>query len=374
MSIFSSTPILHFPRPGRWSETLNAARRPPDIDQPTLEAILTAYGLMLSSGARNMPNTRRNHNLMLRTTEGKKVVKRYRVDWQPETITFEHSILARLAEIQFAAPRLTDRPDGSTSLTLADRTYCLFDFMSGANYSSSFLLRPQRVRMMATAGSTLARLHRVLQGFLPAGRHHLGFRDYSGERWRDLTWYTNRLDELSRRSQELEDSVQRSHASWLSSRAAKMLGDITRLGEKLAAASLLRTVIHGDYGLHNLLYQNLDRAAPVDFELARIEWRLSDLVSVIGKFRYKTGVYDLESITHFLRAYQCEYPISTNEWNWLPQVWSFYKLTKAVQYWGSFFETNGPTRKLISARDEIQQRGWALEHFKQLSAYRGEGA
>jgi len=225
--------------------------------------------------------------------------------------------------------------------------------------------------MMRTAGATLARLHRHLRGFLPAGRHHLGFRDYAGDRWRDMKWYVSALDEFEHRSQALKDSDQRSHSSWLISHNEKILRDINRLDNQLGNANLPRVIIHGDYGLHNLLYQSIDRAVPVDFELARIEWRLCDLVSVVGKVRYKTGVYDLESMTHFLRAYQQEFPIPNSEWECMPLVWQYYKLTKAVQYWSSFFETNGPTRKLISARDEILQSNWALENFTQLSAYRG---
>ncbi len=371
-SIFTSAPIIHFPRPGRWSETLSARRRPPDIDQPTLEAILNHYRLELASGPRNMPNARRNQNLVLRTTAGKKVIKRYRADWKPATIVFEHSILNRLKETGFPAPCLVKAPDEETCFNTNGQNYCLFDFLDGANYSSSFLLRPQRVRMMYTAGATLARLHRHLQGFLPAGQHHLGFRDYTGDRWRDLMWYSTSLDEFGRRSQGLDDLTQRSHSSWLVSHSAKILADLDRLGSSLAIVNLPRLIIHGDYGLHNLLYQGVDRAVPVDFELARLEWRLCDLVSVVSKFRYKTGSYDLESITHFLRAYQREFPIPDNEWEWMPHVWKYYKLTKAVQYWGSFFETNGPTRKLISARDEVLQSGWAQENFSQLSAYRGE--
>ncbi len=371
MTLFSSVPIIHFPRPGRWSESFKAARRPPDVDQPTLEVILERYQLELESDPRNMPNTRRNQNLVVRTTRGKKVVKRYRPDWDPETIRFEHSILTRLAETGFPAPRLAATPSGETWVRIDGQNYCVFDFLAGRNYSNSFLLRPHRVRMMATSGATLARLHRQLQGFLPAGRHHLGFADYHGGRRRGFAWFSERVAELSRRSSDLEDPLQRSLSGWLVERAGAVLEDIARLDEELAGVDLTRLIIHGDYGLHNLLYLDLDHAIPVDFELARLDWRLSDVMSVVGKFRYQNQKYDLESITHFLRAYQGEFPIPSEEWGWLPEVWKYYKLTKAVQYWVSFFETNGPARKLVSARDEILQADWARDNFDALSAYRG---
>jgi Ser/Thr protein kinase RdoA (MazF antagonist) len=319
-----------------------------------------------------MPNTRRNQNLIVHTTRGKKVVKRYRADWNPETIIFEHSILTRLAETGFPAPRLAATPAGETWVQIDGRHYCVFDFLAGRNYSGSFLLRPQRVRMMATSGATLAQLHRALQGFLPAGRHHLGFAGYSGERHRGVNWFSERTADLSQRSRHLEDQHLRSQADWLVERADAVLAEIARLDEELSRVDLTRLIIHGDYGLHNLLYLDLDHAIPVDFELARLDWRLSDVVSVVGKFRYVSQRYDMESITHFLRAYQREFPIPDEEWQWLPLVWKYYKLTKAVQYWISFFETNGPARKLFSARDEILQADWAQANFDPLSAYRGD--
>ena len=92
-----------------------------------------------------------------------------------------------------------------------------------------------------------------------------------------------------------------------------------------------RIVIHGDYGLHNLIYQGLDKAIPVDYELSRLEWRMSDLVSVVSKFRYKDGSYDYESITQFMHAYQAQYPITDVEWEHFPLIWKYYKLMKAVQ-------------------------------------------
>ncbi len=373
MSIFSSAPIISIPRPGRWTEGIRAARRPPDVDPATLEEILERYQLERETDPRNMPNTRRNQNLVVGTPRGKVVVKRYRKDWKPETIVYEHSILTRLAEVGFPAPRLVATPAGDTWLQIDGGYYCVFEFLAGANYSNSFLLRPQRVRMMATSGATLARLHRLLQGYLPAGRHHLGFADYSGKRHRDVNWFSERIAELCRRSQDLEDPQQRRLAAWLTERAGAVLADIVRLDEELSGANLTRLIIHGDYGLHNLLYLDLDHAIPVDYELARLDWRLSDVISVVGKFRYYTQRYDLESITHFLRAYQSEFPISDEEWDWLPRAWKYYKLTKAVQYWVSFFETNGPTRKLYSAKDEMLQADWAGENIAALSAYRGGG-
>ncbi|MGB7874477.1 MAG: phosphotransferase [Anaerolineales bacterium] len=362
--------IIALPRPGWVSDFLNSRFRSLDIQLTTVKKVLSYYGLEMVASPKNLPNTRRNRNLIVHTSQGKKILKLYRDDWRSSTIAFEHSILGRLAELDFVAPRLLPTQDGRTWLNLDKHNYCLFEFIEGKNYSSTFLVRPHRVRMMATSGRTLARLHKQLAGFLPEGQHHLGFKNYSEDRHRDVAWHVEKIKEFSARSRELNEPDDRLQASWLVDHADQLLDEMRLLDESLRKAALPRIVIHGDYGLHNLIYQSLDTAIPVDYELSRLEWRLSDLVSVVSKFRYKDGSYDFESITRFMQAYQTEFPISDDEWGNFPLVWKYYKLMKAVQYWSSYFETNGPMRKLESSRDEIERSSWALNNPQRLAEFR----
>jgi len=369
--LLSTSIIIALPRPGWVSDFLNSRFRTLDIQLANVEKVLSHYELEMIASPKNLPNTRRNRNLIVHTSQGKKILKHYRDDWRTPTIAFEHSILGRLNELDFPAPRLLATQDGRTWINFENHNYCLFEFIEGKNYSSTFLVRPHRVRMMATSGRTLARLHRQLAGFLPEGQHHLGFKNYSEDRHRDLDWHVQKIKEFSDRSQKLSRSDERLHASWLIDHADKLLDEMKLLDGSLRKADLPRIVIHGDYGLHNLIYQNLDAAVPVDYELSRLEWRLSDLVSVVSKFRYKDGSYDFESISRFMHAYQAEFPITNDEWEHFPLVWKYYKLMKAVQYWSSYFETNGPARKLKSSRDEIECSSWALNNPQRLAEFRG---
>ena len=120
-------------------------------------------------------------------------------------------------------------------------------------------------------GAILSRIHRDLAGFLPVGRHHLGFAGYEGARHRDMAWHAARVAKMSAASAELPDPADRSHAQWLVARGPWIIDEMARLDEQLTAAQLPRLIIHGDYGLHNLVVRTLDRGTPVDFELARIE-------------------------------------------------------------------------------------------------------
>ena len=362
--------VVHLPRPSRLSEYVNSRLRPLDIEFEVVGEILSQYGLDLTAPPRNLPFSRRSRNVVVDTSAGKKVLKLYRPQWQAGTVRYGHSILARLARLDSPAPRLVARPDGETFIRQADGYYALFDMVRGANYASNFLLRAHRLKLMAVAGQTLARLHRQLEGFVPEGEHHMGFRSYTAGRGRDMAWHMKKVNELKERSRSLTGPEEKLHAGWLIQNSSYILEELARLDETLSGARLPRLVIHGDYGLHNLLFRRDGTATPLDFELARLEWRLSDLVSCLSRVRYARGAYDFESIQWFLEGYQAAYPLSAEEWRYLPQVWRFYKLQAAVQYWNSYFETGGPTRKLASAQDAMGQADWARRHPELLLEFK----
>jgi len=167
-------------------------------------------------------------------------------------------------------------------------------------------------------------------------------------------------DELVRRSGTRlpDDAVE--PARTLVARVDATIDAIARLERELGDADLPRLVVHGDYGLHNLLFPSPAYAVVVDFESARLDWRVNDLVSALGKYRYRRDRrYDVESMEVFLRAYAGQFPLRAVEQEHLAEVWQLYRLRAAVQYWNSYFETDGPVRKLWSAVDALDQAAWA---------------
>lgn len=357
--------IIHFPRPSRISAYIKSRMRPPDVEIEIICDVLDSYGLELISQPRNLPNYRRNRNIVLNTSAGKKVFKLYRSDWRISTIQYEHSILRRLAEVNFPAPRLVIAKNGETYINKMGKNYTMFDFMDGVSYASNFLLRSHRLKLYAEAGQAMANLHRQLNGFLPSGQHHLGFKSYSEDRVRDMSWNIEKVGEMKGKSRHITGPG-KTYADWLIQNSSYILEELERLDGLLQNAPLPRLLIHGDYGLHNILFSNNGGAIPLDYELARLEWRLIDLVSCLSRLRYSTGQYDIENMQWFMRAYQDTYPLSAEEWRLFPQVWRYYKVLKVVVYWSSYFETNGPIRKLISARDSMSQADYALSEPDKL--------
>lgn len=353
--------IPHVPRPARISAFVAARLGGAVIDPVVVNEVLDRYGLRLSGASRNLRLARRSRNVVVTTDEGKKVVKLYRPQWSPDTVRYVHSILERLEDLGFPAPVPERTLDGDSWTQMGGEVYAVFDFLPGINYSLDFLLRDDRLHLTAVSGRTLARLHRELQGFKPQGAHHLGFESYSGPRRRDLAWHARKLEELTARSQHLEGE-DRALSIDLIAQTEHLFGEIQRLDGALSDAEFPRLVIHGDYGLHNLLFESRDRAIPVDYELSRLDWRLNDLISALVKYRYSGGDYDFESMKVFARAYADGFPLEASEERLLPEAWRFYKLQAAVQYWNSYFETGGPLRKLASALDSLGQARWVAEN------------
>jgi len=357
--------IPHLPRPSRLSEFVKSRTRSLDIEMETVQTVVDRFGLKLLEPPSNLPLSRRTRNLMLNTSAGRKVIKRYRARLETPTITYSHSILDRLAELGFPGPRLAATPEGENFVSLDSGNYAIFDFVEGTNYSLSFVPPAYRHQLMNIAGQTLGHLHGALTGFMPDGWHHLGFVSYTDDWRRNMTWHSAKVTEMKEKSQSLKDEDDKKHANWLVQNCQYVLDELSQVDETLRSSKLTRLIIHGDYGLHNVVFHR-DVVTPIDFESSRLEWRLSDLVSALSRLRYRNGTYNFESIRHFLEGYQTIYPISTEEWQFLPLVWRFHKLRASLIYWNSYFETGGPARKLISARDAVGQADWAIKNPDKL--------
>lgn len=366
--------ILRLPRPSRITSSLAARWHDPSVDEETLDTALAELGIPWAGTVRNIWLSRRNRNVVVATGSGPKVVKVYRPQWSPATVDCAHSILRRLEDVDFPAPRLIRSPAGADRVTTSQGVVAVFDFIEGTNLSLYYLLRPDRLDLTAQAGSTLAELHLALQGFTPSGEHHLGFPRLDGPRRRDLPWFAETIESLIDRSRGLTEPEAAARAASLMARTDEAYSSLEQLDRKLGDASFPRLVVHGDYGLHNLLFRRGLPAVPVDFELSRLDWRVFDLISALGKHRFKDGAYDFESMEAFQRGYASRFPLSQEEIALFPDAWRFYKLQAAVQYWLSYFMTDGPVRKLASALDALGQADWVAGNGADLAALVSVGA
>ena len=361
MNPFPALSSCTIPRPDRLFRHVRSRLRPLDIETEIVDQILDQYGLKLLGLPRNLPVGRRSQNLVLTTSAGKKVLKCYRKKWQASTIVYGHSILDYLSQTDFPAVRLVTTTGGDSYACYGNEYYALFDYVVGNSYANCLLPRSHYRSVAARAGRTLGKFHRQLEGFMPSGRHHLGFESYDKDRWQDIAWQVRSLNALKEKSRHLRRIKDTTHINWLVQNSSQMMAELCRLDEMLAGAPLPRRVIHGDFGLHNILFQKDGTVTLTDFELARLEWRLSDLVLLLPRFRY-------DGLQRFMAAYQSECPLSSDEWQLLPYVWKFRKLHGVIQAWRSYFEFGGASHKLLTARKHLNQANWALDNRGKLMA------
>jgi Ser/Thr protein kinase RdoA (MazF antagonist) len=359
-------PVFHLPRYSRINQYINSRISRLQIEEGTIRQIAKEFDLVLRGKPVNLPFGRRGSNVSIVTSNGKKVIRRYRQKWKISTINYEHSILSKLADLDFPAPRLNRTSDSRSLITVNGDHYALFDFAGGKNYSSTYLIRSQRLMLLENAAKTLADLHRSMDRFVPEGQHHLGFHGLSGDYIRDLEWQQQKLCELSEKSQELLASDDGPILEWLISKHENVMELLIHLDRELHGCNLHRVVIHGDYGLHNILFHESGKITPLDFELARIEWRLTDFLISFLRFRKRNGGFDFGLIERFIRSYHLRNPIDPHEWSLFPKVWQYNLLQFSIQYWNSYFEGAKNPVRLELARDTILQSGWGLEQSNRL--------
>jgi len=344
------------PRPSRLEGQLQARLRPPSIGEPLAREVLARFGLAPAGRPRNLGGGRRSRNVVVDTDRGRKVIKRYRERWDAATVSYGHSILLRLEALGLPAPRLVRASDGATWAQLEGGVYAVFDLLDGRGYASSYLRRRDRLHLLARAGATLARMHAGLEGFEPDGRHHMAFASLDGPRVRDAAWYAATVEELEARADGSDPAVSRLVLEAPS--AVLAIGEL-----EVALDGLPRTVIHGDYGLHNVVFR-ADDAVPIDFELSRLDLRVSELVLFLARVvDAAPGSPDLGAWDALASGYSRVESLTTDEREAFGRVWRLQQLTSAVRNWQTSETAADPRVRIATAVRCLDRAGWIDERL-----------
>ncbi|MBV9789085.1 MAG: phosphotransferase, partial [Chloroflexi bacterium] len=323
---------------------------------------LAEYGWQPQGAPEAPAGAGRGKCVIVPTTAGKKLVKRYKATVDPAAILHEHSILRHLAQIELPAPRVNITSDGETLIQRDTAMYAVFDVLEGYfQYHQYWLTPAQKRRCIAASGMALGTLHATLKDFTPAGQHPHGFISRSGERVRELWWFVDvinwirqALPELAAQRDPLARQVFESHASWIEQR-------LWQLNQSLRQAELPRLIIHGDYGPYNLFFKPNAPIVILDFELARLDWRLTDLATALPSFARNRLGFRRRQIRAFLDGYRTRCPIDADELALLPVVWQFLTLRRVVVLWQRYWKT-GARSWLDEAQRKLDLARWIIEH------------
>lgn len=355
---------IRIPRPAKLRHLIAVKIRHSPIGEEESERVLSVYDLGRLEGYRRPAvGHTRSQNLILQTNKGAKLLKRYKTSLDREAIAYEHSVLMRLDAAKFPAPRLVANREGETCTELDGRYYAITDFIEGFKYSDFFISERAKKGFVESAACTLACYHRLIDGFVPAGKKRDGFMPGNRKRWQESDWYLHEFDkykELLRGSERptrfFRDNINR------------FKQDLVILGGKLEKSdgSLPRLVIHGDYGPYNLLFKGDQLAAVLDFECAHLDWRAWDVIGAIYRFAgTRTGI-DLEQAGIFFAAYQSGCALSTQEIGLMPDIFRFSRLRGLTIALRDCFDLGIPSR-LDDARHIVWWIDWMEENGPRLT-------
>lgn len=363
-------PILMIPRFTRWFNRSRLLGDPRDVDEHTLKKIFDIYGLKLIDEVTIIPFKSRSLHFILNTTDGKKILKRYKSSVSHSVIASEHSILDYLATIEFPAPRLISTEDDETLIKLAGHYYVMFDYLDGYfHYHNYLLLPPQKLKFIELSALTLATLHSVLWDFTPLESNPEGFISKGGDRLRDTYWYVAMLETCQREINTLttfNDDYTISYRVLLQEHAQKVKTEIIKLSIEIAEANLPRGIIHGDYGPYNLLMKRNKPVVILDFELARIDWRVLDLAKSLPYFVEDSFGFSFNKARSYVTSYHSAFPLDPAEVSSIALIWKLITLKRLIVCWHRFHQTQAK-RWLDEAKLRLKRIRWIENNEKDLS-------
>lgn len=340
---------------------MKARRVHPDAGQVAgrdLGPILAAYGLAIVGPVSAVGAAGRSRVLVANTDAGKKLIKRYKSNVQLEAVRHEHSILRYLAQVDFPAPRLVTTPAGDSLLQRGQELYAIYDYLDGYfQYGNRLYLPSQTRQFLISAGQALGGLHKATRDFSPAGHNPNGFLSPNGRRARELAWFTDKLAWVRQQAAAASGDGSPETNAIIEREGARIADLLPALDERLKAASLSRVVIHGDYGPYNLLFKRGQRVVLVDFELARLDWPLTDLAKSMTTFARNRFGFSRRKARTFVDAYRAAFDLTEDELRYLPDVWLFLTLRRVVVCWHRYFK-RGEARWTEEAGRKLKLSHW----------------
>jgi Ser/Thr protein kinase RdoA (MazF antagonist) len=337
------------------------------LEPSLLKQVISQYDFEAINFNQKSAGGYRGLNIIIKTSDGIKILKQYKPTLGDSTIAQEHSILKYLSKAGFPVPLLKKTKSGDTLLQIEKQKFALFDFIAkGYHYNNYLLLPGQADDHIKTAGRTLGYLHKLLNNFNPLGYNPDGFKSKGGDRWRTIEWFADRMNYCIKASNCFSGSednrVLLSHADFLNEQ-------LFHLDDQLKRKNLRFILIHGDYTPFNLLYTDISTAFVLDFEMARLDWLLIDIVRSWQAFCSNKSGFDLEKMETFLDAYQLHMSIFEDELSLIPEVWSFFCIINFIQSWKGYFDS-GSSKRLGAACRFLNALKWMDDHRKIIAEFK----
>jgi Ser/Thr protein kinase RdoA (MazF antagonist) len=318
-------------------------------------------------------NGNRSENFVINTSSGKKLLKRYNPKLNQTTIIHEHSILNYLSSSNFPSPRLISNKLDKTLTFNDNRYYALFDFIEGLYQCRDYILFPNQIRKYLTiAGEMLSLLHKKLINFKPEGCNPDGFKSKSGDRKRNLEWHLSKLEQCRNMTSKADKMREINKKIEIFNRSDYFKKKLIKLDSRLKEADLPKVTIHGDYGFYNILFRKEGPPVVIDFEMARLEWRMVDIVRALYYLDFvgfcRNNVKsNFKKINTFANAYQKNLELTGDEIKLFPDIWEYLNIKGAIVSWHTYCQ-NGKDSALMGLRKSLNRLDWMKTNKKFLKS------
>jgi Ser/Thr protein kinase RdoA (MazF antagonist) len=360
--------MLFIPRPGKLRHVIAAKTRSSQIKEIDIRNVLGAYDLgELEGYDRPATGSGRSQSLIIRTSRGKKALKRYKYSLNLEAITYEHSVLRQLETAGFCAPRLILNRNRETCTELEGSYYAVTDFIPGFKYVDFVISRRKKNEFIAEAARALAHYHRLIDGFVPEGKKTDGFMPDGYIRWQESDWYLREFDKYESLLKDREPNGTPLEHFFLRNmgRFRQGLVDLSRKFEE-NGRFLPQLVNHGDYGPYNILFDRGRVAAVLDFECTHLDWRACEVIGALYRFSGTKNGIDYDQAKTFLAAYRSSGALAADEVASMPDIFRFSRLRGLTISLRDYFAL-GVSARLRGARQVVWWVDWMEKEGDRLT-------
>lgn len=298
-----------------------------------------------------------NETAFVTTTQGRFVVRRSHRRMKEATHRYRHRLISWLVEHDFPAPDVIPARNGETLIACDGRFFEVRTFCEGKDFN------PERSGQRYSFGELLARYHQLVRRF-PAPPDDSGAPRYSPAAVLGLTEILLERDIMG----DLHDLL-----SWYDLRAA----EIRRTMNMDSYNALPHLVLHGDVHSDNVLFNESEAVALLDYDQATYDARIVDLADALigfataedragwkswGVFR---GPLDIDASAELISGYVSREPLSATELELLPTLvelaWLQGELGRVVS------TADGAPEYHRDVLNQGQQLvGWIAEHRDRL--------
>lgn len=262
-----------------------------EIDGDELVMILSRYDIGAIQRIKNYnKGSRQAPKLIVGSTKGKYLLKRRAIGRDAiDRVNFSHIVQKKLGDHRFPVAGLVETVDGNTLVEHDGRIYELFHFINGHRFDKS---KPEA----AESGRVLAHCHDILREFSeePAVKK-TSFHQIKTTK----KTISEVVDVLSNYENKSSLEGMDETACYIGEQFDKA----KFATESVGFSSLPTSVVHGDWHPGNMLYEDGEIVAVIDFDSLRIAQRITDIANGVLQFSMRMGTDDVNNWPNSFRGH-----------------------------------------------------------------------